>query len=346
MAPVLSEAAGQEWPGKGDMNIVGVDLGATKIAAGVVSAEGAVLSRVRYPTVNSRGGLLETLTQAISKVGDGFEVDGVCLGVPGLILAQENKVVFSPNLRAIEGILLKDELEPRIGLPVTVENDNNAAAWGEFRFGAGSEAKHLLFVGLGTGIGGGIVIHGQLLRGAQGAAGELGHVTVQATGPRCACGNRGCLEAFASGTAIGRRAREMANERPDSALGKLAAEREVLGKDVTDLAREGDEAALSVLEEAGRWLGIGLAGFVNILNPDVVVVGGGAMEAGELILKATRREIQLRSRSPSRELVEVKEATLGPEAGVIGAAALAQDPAPTSAFWARGDTASPIVRSK
>jgi glucokinase len=346
MAPVLSEAAGQEWPGKGDMNVVGVDLGATKIAAGVVSPEGEVLSRVRYPTVNSRGGLLETLTQAISKVGDGFEVDRVCLGVPGLILAQENKVVFSPNLRAIEGILLKDELEPRIGLPVTVENDNNAAAWGEFRFGAGSEAKHLLFVGLGTGIGGGIIIHGQLLRGAQGAGGELGHVTVQATGPRCACGNRGCLEVFASGTAIGRRAREIANERPNSALGKLAAERKVLGEDVTDLAREGDEAALSVLEEAGWWLGTGLAGFVNILNPEVVVVGGGAMEAGELILKAARREIQLHSRSPSRELGEVKEATLGPEAGVLGAAALAQDPAPTSTFWARGDTASPIVRSK
>jgi glucokinase len=250
--------------------------------------------------------------------------------VPGLILAQENKVIFSPNLRAIEGILLKDELEPRIGLPVTVENDNNAAAWGEFRFGAGSEAKHLLFVGLGSGIGGGIVIHGQLLRGAQG--GELGHATVLATGPRCACGNRGCLEALASGSAIGRRARQVATERPDSALGQLAAERKVLGEDVTDLAREGDEAALFVLEEAGRWLGIGLAGFMNIFNPDVVVVGGGAMEAGELILKAARREVYLRSRSPSRELVEVKEATLGPDAGVIGAAAFAQDPAPTRAF--------------
>ena len=329
------------------MNSVGVDLGATKIAAGVVSPEGEVLSWVRYPTENSRRGLLEILAQAISKVGDGFEVAGVGLGVPGLILAQENKVVFSPNLRAIEGIPLKDELEPRIGLPVTVENDNNAAAWGEFRFGAGSEAKHLLFVGLGTGIGGGIIIHGQLVRGTQGAAGELGHVTVQATGPRCACGNRGCLEAFACGTAIGRRAREIATKRPNSGLGQLAAERKVLlGEDVTDLAREGDEAALSVLEDAGRWLGIGLTGFVNILNPEVVVIGGGVMEAGELILKAARGEIQLRSRSPYRELVEVKEATLGPEAGVIGAAALAQDPAPTSAFWGHEDTASPIVRSK
>jgi len=332
------------------MNIIGVDVGATKIATGVVSPEGEVLSRARFPTPSSRGGLLEILAQAIAKVSAGFKVGGVCLGVPGLILARENKVVFSPNLHAIEGIPLKDELEPRIGLPVSIENDNNAAAWGEFRFGAGSEARHVLFVGIGTGIGGGIVTYGQLLHGAQGAAGELGHVTVQATGPRCACGNRGCLEAFASGAAIGRRAREVATERPDSALGQLAraldAERKVLGEDVTNLAREGDEAALSVLEDAGRWLGIGLAGFVNIFNPEVVVVGGGVIEAGELILKAARREVQLRSRSPSRELVEVKEATLGPEAGVIGAATLARDLDQTDTFWARGDTASPLVRSK
>ena len=211
-------------------------------------------------------------------------------------------------------------------MPVTVENDNNAAAWGEFRFGAGSGAEHLLFVGLGTGIGGGIVVHGQLLRGAQGAGGELGHVTVQATGPRCACGNRGCLEAFASGTAIGRRARELTGEKPDSALGRLAVKRKVLGEDVTDLARNGDELALSVLEDTGRWLGIGLAGFVNIFNPEMVVVGGGAMAAGELILKSARREVHLRARPPSRDLVEVKEATLGPESGVLGAAALARDP--------------------
>jgi glucokinase len=319
------ESVREELPGGGAINVVGVDVGATKIAAGAVSPEGEVLSRARYPTPNSRSTLLETLAQAISEISDGFEVAGVVLGVPGLILAQESKVIFSPNLRAIEGISLKDELEPKVGLPVAVENDNNAAAWGEFRFGAGGEAKHLLFVGLGTGIGGGIVIHGHLVRGAQGAGGELGHVTVQATGPRCACGNRGCLEAFASGSAIARRAREVASERPGSALGQLAAEREVLGEDVTDLAREGDKGARSVLEEAGRWLGIGLAGFVNVFNPEVVVVGGGVMEAGELILEATRREVYLRARSPKRELVEVKEAALGPDSGVLGAAALAQD---------------------
>lgn len=269
--------------------------------------------------------MVESIARAILEVKDGFEVSGVCLGVAGLILAQENKIIFSPNLRAVEGIPLKDELELRIGLPLTLENDANAGAWGEFRFGAVSEVDHLLFLTLGTGIGGAMISHGLLLRGAQGSAGELGHVTLQPTGPRCACGNRGCLEALASGTAIRRRAREVAIEHPGSALGRLAAERTVLGEDVSKLARKGDKAALSVLEESGRWLGIGLAGFVNIFNPEVIAIGGGVMEAGELILEAAREEVQLRARPPSRDLVEIKEATLGPKSGLLGAAVLARD---------------------
>ena len=306
------------------MNVVGVDVGATKIAAGVISPEGEVLRRARCPTARTPEKLLSGIVRAVSEVGDGFEVRGACVAVPGSLVARDNAIVYSPNLHAIEDIRLKDELEPKIGLPLTIENDNNAAAWGEFRFGAGRGKDHLVYVGLGTGIGGGVVVHGLLLRGAQGAGGELGHVTIHATGPRCACGNRGCLEAFASGNAIGRRGREVAAERPKSALGRLAAEREVLGEDVTRLAREGDEAALSVLGEVGRWLGVGLAGFVNVFNPDVVVVGGGAMGAGELLLGPAREEVRLRARHPSRDLVEIKEATLGPDSGMIGAAALAK----------------------
>jgi glucokinase len=292
----------------------------------VVTPEGKVLKETRYPTPSSPERLVESIARAVVEVKDGFEVGGACLAVAGLILSQENKVIFSPNLHAVEGIPLKDALEPRIGMPLTVENDANAAAWGEFRFGAGRDVDHLVFVTLGTGVGGGVISHDVLLRGAQGSGGELGHVTIHATGPRCACGNRGCLEALASGTAISRRARELASEKPNSALGHLAAERKILGEDVTRLAREGDEVALSVLEEAGCWLGIGLAGFVNIFNPEVIAVGGGVMAAGELILESARAEVQLRSRPPSRDLVEIMEATLGPESGVLGAAALARDP--------------------
>jgi glucokinase len=307
------------------MNVVGVDVGATKIAAGVISPEGRVLRRVRRPTAKTPRELLSGIIRAISEVGDGFEVEGTCVAVPGLLLAQDSMIVHSPNLPAIEGIRLKSELEPEIKLPITVENDNSAAAWGEFRFGAGRGANDFVFVGLGTGIGGGIVLNGQLLRGAQGAAGELGHVTIHPTGPRCACGNRGCLEALASGSAVGRRARVVASEKPNSALGRLATERKVLGEDVTRFAREGDEASVSVLEESGRWLGIGLAGFVNIFNPEAIVVGGGAMGAGELMLAGARQEVRARALPPARDLVEVRQATLGPDSGVLGAAALAKD---------------------
>jgi len=308
------------------LNAIGVDVGGTKIAAGVVTPEGEVLAEARYPTATTtKERLLSSIARAVVEVRDGFEVGGVCLAVPGSILAVENKVIDSPNLHAIEGVPLKGEIEERTGLQVTVENDANAAAWGEFRFGAGSEIDHLVFLTLGTGVGGGVISHGVLLRGGQGAGGELGHVTIQATGPRCNCGNRGCLEALASGTAIERCAREVANEKPDSALGRLAVERKVLGEDVTELAREGEEAAITVLEEAGTWLGIGIAGFVNIFNPQVVAVGGGVAKAGDLILGSARREVRLRARSPARDLVEVKEATLGPESGVLGAATLARD---------------------
>jgi glucokinase len=308
------------------VNAIGVDVGGTKIAAGVVTPEGEVLGEMRYPTPHSPGRLVASIARTIEEVRGTFEVGGVCLAVPGLILTRKNMVVFSPNLPAVEGIPLKDELGPRFDLPLTIENDANAAAWGEFRFGVGSEVDHLVFLTLGTGIGGGVIMRGLLLRGAQGSGGELGHVTVCPTGPRCACGNRGCLEALASGTAIRRRAREVAIENPGSALGRLATERTVLGEDVTELARAGDEAALSVLEETGRWLGIGLAGFVNVFNPELIAIGGGAAKAGELILRTAREEVRLRARPPSRDLVEVNSATLGPESGVLGAAALAREP--------------------
>ena len=308
------------------MNAVGVDVGGTKIAAGLVWPGGEVLAEARYPTPHEPEKLVEVIVAAISEVKEEAEVGGACLAVPGLILAEENKVIFSPNLHAVEGIPLQDEIGPRIGLPLTIENDASAAAWGEFRFGAGSEADNLVFLTLGTGIGGGVISHGVLLRGAQGSAGELGHVTIDATGPRCACGNRGCLEALASGTSIARRARKVAVENPRSALGRLATRRKLLGEDVTELARGGDEAAISVLEETGTWLGIGIAGFVNVFNPEVVAVGGGAMKAGELILEAARREMRLRARSPSRDQAEVQAATRGPMSGVDGAAALARAP--------------------
>lgn len=306
------------------MNAIGVDVGGTKVAAGVVSSEGKLLSRVRHPTIHSAGELIECIARAVREAREGYEVGSVCLAVPGLIMSRENHVVFSPNLRVVEGIPLKEELEGRTGLNVTVENDANAAAWGEFSFGAGRDVQHLIFVTLGTGVGGGVIVGGELLEGAQGAGGEIGHTTIQATGPRCTCGNRGCLEALASGTAIERRATQLARKYRDSKLAALAKDG-ISGEGITELAHEGDELAVSVLREAGVWLGIALASFTNLFNPEVIAVGGGAAAAGELILGPARREIQLRARSPSRDLVEVRPATLGEESGILGAAALARD---------------------
>ena len=164
------------------MNAIGVDVGGTKIAAAVVSPEGKILNEVRYPTqAVPPNRLIETIARAITEVKDGFEVGGVCLAVPGLILAAENKVIFAPNLHEIENIRLDEEIGSSTGTSVTVENDANAAAWGEFRYGAGKDVEHQVFITLGTGVGGGIITHGVLLRGAQGAGGELGHVTIDAT---------------------------------------------------------------------------------------------------------------------------------------------------------------------
>src|SRR5215208_1871012 len=249
-------------------------VGGTEIAAGVISPEGKLLSEVRRPTANVRELLLSTIAEAIAEVTEGYEVGGVCLAVPGYILAHEHKVLSAANLEAIEGIPLKEALGNRTGLQVTIENDANAAAWGEFRFGAGKDVENLVFVTLGTGVGGGVISHGVLLRGARGTGGELGHITVHSAGPRCGCGNRGCLEALASGTAIARRVQKVANERPDSALGRLAAARAPLGEDVLDLARKGDKASVKVLKDTGTWLGIGLAIFVNIFDPEVIAIGG------------------------------------------------------------------------
>jgi glucokinase len=307
------------------MNAIGVDVGGTKIAAGMISSEGEILSEVRYPTASAREPLLSTIAEAIADVKGGYEVGGVCLAVPGFILARENKILSAANLEAIEGIPLKEELGDRTGLRVTVENDANAAAWGEFRFGAGRDAEDLILVTLGTGMGGGVVSHGVLLRGARGTGGELGHITVHPAGPRCGCGNRGCLEALASGTAVARRAQKAATERPNTLLGRLAEERAPSGEDVLELARKGDQASVRVLSEAGMWLGVGLATFVNIFDPEVIAIGGGVSAAGDLVLEPARRELRLRSHSPSRDLVEIREATLGAKSGMLGAAALARN---------------------
>jgi glucokinase len=254
-------------------------------------------------------------------------VAAVGLGVACTLDRRRGVAVHSVHLPLV-GVALEALLAERLALPVGVDNDATVAMLAEWRAGAACGTDDALMLTVGTGIGGGLVVGGALARGAVGAGGELGHVVVDADGPPCQgrCPNRGCLEAVASGPAIAREGLRVARERPASALGRAVASGRVLtGALVTELAHEGDPDAVKIVRGAGRWLGIGLAGLVNALNPEVVVVGGGVLGAGELLLEPARDEVAARALPPARDVVRIVPARFGDEAGMLGAALLAQD---------------------
>lgn len=250
--------------------------------------------------------------------------DAIGIGVAAYVEYPSGRVVFAPNLNY-------DELEigraasERFGIPVVVENDANAAAWGEYKFGAGRGVDDLLMLTIGTGIGGGIIASGELYRGSLGFAGEFGHMTIVEGGPVCACGQRGCLEALAAGTAIARMAREGIGGAGDSIVLELAGgdPSRITGALVNEAARAFDRYASEILERAGRWIGVGLASLTNAFDPELFLVGGGAAEAGDFLLEPARLELRNRL-AGRREPPEVRSGILGNDAGVIGAAALAR----------------------
>ncbi|MFA5889667.1 MAG: ROK family glucokinase [Actinomycetota bacterium] len=311
------------------MLTLGIDVGGTKIAAGVVDDSGAVLARRKVLT---EAGRPEAVVAGIVKVAAELHaaapgIAAVGVGAAGIVDFRRGVVLFAPNI-SWRDVPLRSMLAGRLGVPVVVDNDANVAAWGEAFHGAGAGARDQILLTVGTGVGGGFVLGGELYRGAHGAAAEVGHMVVNAGGPVCGCGARGCLEAMASGTAIGRIARERGDDPAAAgvlarASGDLAA---ITGEMVGDAAVEGDPFAVSVVAEAGGWLGVGIASLVNLLDPDVVVVGGGvATGVGELLLAPARARMrgavmgdEFRSHPP------VVPAMLGDDAGVIGAAALAR----------------------
>ena len=304
----------------------GIDVGGTKIAAGVVDASGAVLARVRAETPPEGG---EAVTAAIAGVARELwsHAGGplpVGVGAAGIVDAQ-GWMRYSPNIPGWDDVPLAGRLRAELDVPVAVHNDANVAAWGEYRAGAGRTASGtLLMLTVGTGIGGGLVQDGRLVRGASGMAAEFGHIVVREGGPRCGCGNHGCLEAMASGTAIGRLASEALDAGGASVLPRH--EGRPTGKAVTGAAQRGDALAREVLARAGFWLGVGIASLVNALDPEVVVVGGGAMQAGELLLGPARESYLERLMGRAhRTAAPVVEAELGDDAGLIGAALLALD---------------------
>jgi glucokinase len=306
---------------------VGIDIGGTKIAAGVVDGDGRVVERLRAETPDrskSPKVVEDIIVELVLDLADRHDVHAVGIGAAGFVDAERARVLFAPHL-SWRNEPLQEALTDRLRLPVVVENDANAAAWAEWRFGAGRGEDHLVMVNLGTGIGGAIVRGGLLERGRYGMAGEFGHMQVVPGGHRCPCGNRGCWEQYSSGNALVREARELAAaESPvaqpllDRVGGDVSA---ITGPLVTLAAQEGDAVAVELFQEIGHWLGVGIANLAAALDPGRFVIGGGVSAAGDLLIGPAResfkRALTGRGFRPEARIVP---AALGNEAGLIGAA--------------------------
>ncbi len=308
---------------------IGIDIGGTKVAAGVVDAEGHVLSRARRATPGSQPREVErVIAELVDELSADHRISSVGIGAAGWMDLDGGTVLFSPHL-AWRNEPLRDNLEKLLRRRVHLANDADAAAWAEWRFGAGRHESHLVCITLGTGIGGAMVLAGRLERGRYGVAGEYGHQIIVPGGHRCECGNRGCWEQYASGNALGREARELARANSPVAQELLRAvggiPDAITGAVVTQLAREGDAASRELLEDVGEWLGLGLANLAAALDPGTFVIGGGLCDAGELLLAPARRSFarNLTGRG-FRPPAQIERAALGPEAGLIGAADLSR----------------------
>ena len=311
---------------------IGIDLGGSTLKAALITRDGEIIQETRYEA-NQQGpdALFNQVVQVALILRDNKFATGpvaaIGVGIPGLVNRRTNRIEVMPNQPSLPQIDLTSELSRATELPVILDNDANACAYGELQVGAARGRREVFFVTLGTGIGAGLIINGQIYRGAAGFAGEFGHMTIDPEGIECACGNIGCLETIVSGPNIVRRTRERLYRDRTSSLSRLAIprDREFTAEDIAHAAREGDEMAQLMMERTGMFLGIALAAVINLLNVEMVVMGGGVMEAGDLILKPTIKETRRRAFPPSFNSCEMVIAKLGPTAGMIGAALMARD---------------------
>ncbi|WP_113703101.1 ROK family glucokinase [Nonomuraea lactucae] len=308
------------------MLTIGVDIGGTKVGAGVVDEDGVIVAQTLRRTPADRPDLVaETVADVVRELAAGREIEAVGVGAAGFVDETRSIVRFAPNLAWREEPLQK-KISGLVGLPVVVENDANAMAWGETRFGAGRGQSHVVCVTLGTGIGGGLVFNGALFRGRWGMGAELGHMQVVPDGRPCGCGQRGCWEQYASGNALVIEARRIADAHPGCAgilLGLAGGKIE--GEEVTEAARRGDQAALEAFASLADWLGQGMADLAAVLDPGCFIVGGGVSRAADLFLDRARETFAERLTGRGhRPLAEVRLAELGASAGVVGAADLAR----------------------
>jgi glucokinase len=307
--------------------VIGIDAGGTKLLGGVVDEQLVVHHRVHRTWRGAdRQETLDIMVDAVDELrAEAGDVDAIGFGIPALVEQATGAARWSTHL-PLEDVPFRDLMRERLALPAHVDNDVNLALLAEHRHGAARGSEHAAMITLGTGIGGGLLLGGRIYRGATGVGAELGHMVVDLHGPECQgdCPGRGCLEVLASGTAIGLAGEEAGRRAADSALGRtLAAGGQVTGALVTELAHGGDETAREVLQEIGTRLGAGIVGIVNALNPEVVVIGGGAVAAGEFLLEPARRVVTERALPPAREVVRVVAAEFGGESGMLGAAVFA-----------------------
>ena len=311
--------------------VLGIDLGGTNIKSGLLDARGKTIGYTSILTEAKKGkeAILKNITRAaeaaLVKTGETWS-DVACVGIgsPGTIDFEGGSVLQSPNLRGLEGFALRDALRNAFAKPVTLENDANAAAFGEYWAGAARGVHSMAMLTLGTGIGGGIVIEGKVLHGAHGTAAELGHTVICYDGPRCACGARGCLEAYASAPATTRRFLEALKAGATSRLAERASLGEPLtSKDIYEAALDGDVLSQKIMRETGMFLGIGIVSIMNTLNPARFVLSGGMMAAGDMIMEPLKEEVKKRAFARPRERTEIVFASLGENAGFIGAAGCA-----------------------
>ncbi len=316
----------------GELRVVAVDLGGTNLRAAVIGSSGTIEHRQSIPTNAEEGAdqVLQRMAQLVVSVAKAAELSQstvVGVAAPGPLNPKTGIVQFTPNLPGWRDYPLRDQLARLTGFHVVVENDANCAVVGEARFGAAKGASEVIYLGLGTGVGGGAIANGRLVSGINGLGGELGHVCVAIDGPRCTCGSIGCLEAFTAGWAIGREGELVAATSDGAALRNAANGREVTPRAVIQAAQEGDAAALAILERSGRALAAAIGAFINTFNPELIVIGGGLGVGDSFITSAARKSIPEYSFRAQREAASIVVAKLGEDSGLFGAGALALDKA-------------------
>ena len=308
------------------MYAVGIDIGGTKIAGALVDEDGTLVREARVATPASDGaGIVDAVVTLVEELIDGVEAIGVGVAAAGFIDADQSIIVYSPNL-SWRNEPLKAKLDAKLSIPVIIENDANAAGWAEFRYGAGRGSKHMTMLTIGTGVGGAVIADSKMLRGGFGIGGELGHIRMVPNGLLCGCGAHGCLEQYGSGTALLRAARELADSGSDEGalLRKLRdAAGELTGDQVYEAILQSDAGALRLLAELGDWIGQAVASLTAVLDPEIVVIGGGVSAAGDLLLEPIRKAYlaNLPARGYRPEL-KIKTAEFVNDAGVVGAADL------------------------